>query len=75
MNQAAEYRRRAAEDEALARIMSRNDYRDYFLEEARQWRARAAAAERHAAGHGGDAGAQTGATTTVAALLASLGIG
>jgi hypothetical protein len=45
MSQAAEFRRRAAEDEAMARLMTRNDYRDYFLQEARHWRALAASAQ------------------------------
>lgn len=43
MCRADEYLRRAQEDEATARLMSRHDYRDYFLEQAQQWRAQAAA--------------------------------
>jgi hypothetical protein len=45
MSKAAEYRRRAKDEEALAGLMSRHDYRDYFLDLARQWKARAAAVE------------------------------
>jgi hypothetical protein len=42
---AAEYRRRAAEAEALARQMSRYDLRDEALQEAAEYRRRAAALE------------------------------
>lgn len=51
MSTAAEYLERAAEDEALARLVSRHDYRDYFLDQARQWRARAAAVDGNPQGN------------------------
>lgn len=43
--EAAECRDRAVENEALAALMSRHDYRDYFLEIASEWSARAEAIE------------------------------
>jgi hypothetical protein len=43
---AAEYRRRAAEAEALARQMSRNDHRDEALQAAAEYRRRAADLEK-----------------------------
>jgi hypothetical protein len=43
---AAEYRRRAAEAEALARQMSRNDHRDEALQVAAEYRRRAVELEK-----------------------------
>jgi hypothetical protein len=43
---AAEYRRRAAETEALARQMSRNDHREEALQVAADYRRRAAELEK-----------------------------
>ena len=45
MSKAKEFRANALEYERLASLMSRDDDRDWFHEEARHWHARADAAE------------------------------